>query len=381
VSSSSNVDFERPSRSTLWASTFTSVLPWPDFAKTQNKAEQIQFIYFPEKVQLPYSPQLPHPPIPTHPQFIISGLQDERLIQSRSTPFSAFHSSLYSEQHISVCEPRLTVPELPNTSGPSLSRPEPPPSSMALQQQPSEHMDVDHPRQLIPEPAQAQGQQVSLAFDLFPPAYTVTQDQFSLRQFSDAQQSQCSNYAPGSSSPHRSFPYSPPMVEHISAAPAASDQEGHALPSIPPVLTTSVSQSHWHVNQPLQDRNVTEPPAFDVLPETATTYVDLSLFHPAATPPPYSEYSESTYARGMLSDMSTAWHAATAEYAPPQPLVQNIPPTVTPPARTSSPRQQPESIRRPPSPADSVRAIGEITTSIVSPDTTDARADSWRRRQ
>lgn len=370
MSTSANVDFERLSRS-------TSVIPWPNFPKTQDKPEQIQFIYFPEGVQLSCIPQLTPAPIPPHPQFIISGLQEERPIQSRSTPFSVFHSSLYHEQHISVYEPRLTVPELPNAPGPSSNRPEPASSSMALQQQPSEHMDVDNPRQLISEPAQAQGQQVSSALDLFPPAYTsynplATQDQFALGQFSDVQQSQCSNYVPDLSSPHCSFPYSPPVVEHISAPLATSNQEGHAVPSIPPVLTTSVSQSH--ANQPLQDHNVTEPSVFNVFPETATTDVDLA-FHPAAAPPPYSENSESAYAGGMLSDTSTAWHAAiTAEYAAPQPLVQNIPLTVTPPARTSSPRRQPEGIPRACSPADSVRAMGEMATSIVSADTTDARA-------
>jgi hypothetical protein len=328
VSNSSNVNFERLSRSTS-----TSVIPWPDFAKPRDKAEQIQIIYFPENVQLPYLPQLPHTPIPTHP--FISGLQEERQIQPRSTPFSAFHSSSYPEH---VYEPRLTVPEPPNGPEPSLSRPEPPPSSMALQQQqPSEHMDVDYPRHLIPEPAQAQGQQVSLALNLFPPAYTsynppVTQDQSALRQFFDAR---CSNDAPGFPSPHCSLPYSPPVLGHISASLATSDQEGHALPSISPVPTTSVAQSP--INQPLQDHNVTEPSAFNVLPDTAATYeshVDLA-FHPAAAPPPYSEYALA------------------------QPIVQNIPLTVTPPGRTSSPHQEPEGISRPSSPANSVRAIGE----------------------
>lgn len=337
--------------SVLGASTSTSVIPWPDFAKTQDKAEQIQFIYFSENVQLPYVPQLPRPPIPAHPQFFISGLQEERPIQSRSTPFSAFRPSSYLGRHISVYEPRPTVQELLNGPEPSLNRPEPAPSSKALQQQPSEHMDVDHPRQLIPEPPQppqAQAQQVSLALDWFPPAYTsynppVTQDQFALRQFSDAQRSQCSSYAPGFSSP--------PVVGHMSAPPVASDQEGHRLPTI---LTASVSQS-----QPLQDHHVTEPSAFNGFPDAATAHVDLS-FHPAAAPPPYSQYSGSTSVHGMLADTRMAWHPAPAEYAPAQPqaLVQNIPQGVTPPA--SSPHQQPDSIPRPSSPADSVRATGEI---------------------
>jgi hypothetical protein len=366
LSSSSNVGFGRLSHSTPWTpisvlgtSTCTSVISWPDFPKTQDKVEQIQFTKFPQNTiqsQSLYSPQLPHPPVLAQPQFFNSSLQGERFIQPQCSPLYTHHLPTYIKQYIPVYGPRLTVPELPIVSEPSLEHPELALNSMALQHQyqppPSEHMDIDHTRQPISEPlqtSQAGEQRVSLDLDSFPPTYAsyhppVIQDQFSPKQFSDVQQSQFSSCAPGFSSIHCPFPFSPPVGEHISAPLAASYQEAHSVPLPQPVVTASVSQPH--ANQPLRDQNATE------------------------TPPPYSEYSEYT-TRGVMPDTGSVWQSA--EYAPANPSDENIRPSVTAP--TSSPHQQPESTPRPSSPADSVRAIGEMSMSVISPNKTDAKID------
>jgi hypothetical protein len=145
LSSSSNVGFGRLSHSTPWApisvlgtSTCTSVIPWPDFAKTQDKVEQIQFTTFPPNTvqsQSLYSPQPPHPPVLAHPQFFSSSLQGERFIQPQYPPFYTHHPSSYIKQHIPVYDPRLIVPELPNAPEPPSELPGPALNSMAFQHQ------------------------------------------------------------------------------------------------------------------------------------------------------------------------------------------------------------------------------------------------------
>jgi hypothetical protein len=352
LSSSTNVGFGRLSHSTPWTpisvlgtSTCTSVISWPDFPKTQDKVEQIQCTTFPQNTiqsQSLDSPQLPHPPILAHPQFFNSSLQGERFIQPQYPSFYTHHLPTYTKQDIPVYDPRLTVLELLNPPQPSLEHPEPALNSMASQHQyqqlPSEHMDIDHPRQPISEPLQTSpvgDQRVSLDSDSFPPTYAsyhpaVIQDQFALRQVSDVQESQFSSCAPGFSSIDCPFPFSPPAGEHISAPLAASYQEAPSVPLPQSVVTASVSQPQ--VNQPLGGHNATE------------------------TPPPYSEYSE-YITRGAMPDTGSV--CQSTECAPANPSDQNIRSPAT--ALTSSPHQQPETTPRPSSPADSVRAIGEMT--------------------
>lgn len=159
LSRSSNVDFERLSHLIPWASisepslrnsTCASVIPSPNSTKAPEQVEQIQPPQFPENVQLPYAPQLPYTPIPTYLQFSKSSFQ-EQPIQSQYTKSPAFHIPSHPEQHIPAYEPLRMITPLPNAPDLSTGYPEPALGSIALQQQrqPSEHMDIDCPQQLI----------------------------------------------------------------------------------------------------------------------------------------------------------------------------------------------------------------------------------------
>ena len=305
-----------------------------------------------------------------HTSFFVSSLQAKQPIQTHNTQFPALHSSSYPEQHIPAYEPQLTFPVLPNATELPFACPEPASCSTAFQQHQSEHMDIDDHPQVIPEPllkARAQEQSTFTALGSSPHVYTPSyhpQDQPTSTQFSDSPQAQLSNYPPGFSLPHCFFSHSPPVVEYMSTSPSISQQEVCSLPSCEPGIKASLS----HVMRPVQNHQATETFAFNIPPDAVTPHLAFSC-HPTPPPPPYSDSSEST--REVLIDVSPVWQPVSSEYAPLQPLDPK------PLAPSASPSRVPEVAPQPSSPADLVRAIGEIPMSGVSPDTADARIDSW----
>ena len=373
LSSRSNVDFERVSYSASWApislprasSAGASVTPCSDL----TKVEQAQYT---ENGQLPHAALPSQPPILMHPQFFVSNLQAKQPIQTHYTQIPAFYTSSHPEQHIPVYGPQFTFPPPPNAPELPFARPEPASYLTAFQQHPSEQMDIVGHRQLIPEPLQkpqAQDHSAFSALESTPHVFTSSylQDQHAFTQFFDAPQAQFSNSPPGSSLPHCSFSHSSPVVEYMSTPPSISHQQVRPPPSYEPGIMAPTSQSH--VTQPVQDHNA-ETFAFNVLPDTATPHIDFSC-HPTPTRPPYSDSPESTPTREVLLDDGPMWQPASSEHAPAQPL---DPKPLEP---SPSPLHLPEVMPQPSSPADSVRAIGEITMSGASPDIADARIDSW----
>jgi hypothetical protein len=146
------------------------------------------------------------------------------------------------------------------------------------------------------------------------------------------------------------------VMKYPSWPSATGDQEGFPLPLSAPQPAQS------HVTQPVQDDVARELFLFDAFPETAITHFNVSC-HSAQAPPPYSDYAGSTSTQEAFYDASHMGPSAYTKYMPAQPLESRVHSPLTP--AVSSLHQGPEAIPRPASPADSVRAIGEIRDGLL----------------
>jgi hypothetical protein len=375
-----NVNFERQSYFTpsapispLKASTCDAVIPCPDSMKVPERVEQAQLTTFSDNLRVSPVPQSAEPQIQTCPLISVSAFQEGRPVQQQYATSLASHTAPYQEQHIPAYESKSARS---NYSELSMDRPQPTWGAMPFeQQQLSEHMDtdLDFPTSLMHRPEQYASTQESAVPACSP--FHVPQD----RSF-DALQSQFSNVASG-----RSFSYSQPVLQCTSISPIANCQEVLFPPSpqcMPPREPFSTGQcapqwttpypqpatmalvSQTHIIQPLQDVSATETFSFIIDPDTAIPHFAFSE-RPALATSACSGYTECGSIGDMLLDGNHVPQPVSVEddYAPTQPIGQKV----CSPQKLPTSDHQPEVVPRASPPIDSVKAKGEMATSVADP--------------
>ncbi|KAH9993498.1 hypothetical protein BJV74DRAFT_367962 [Russula compacta] len=361
-------------------------------SRTCEAIEQTQSTQRPENAQLHYESQPSKPSFVMRPRFFISGGQEQQPIPPHYTQFPTSRTEpSYQKQHFSVYNPQSTVPAPSNASELLSECIETDLDMMNFQdfqqQQVSDRMDLDCPQlptlERLHRPL-AQEQYTSSSLESTPPAFSSFRPplhQFANGQSADAPQSWFPSDASRFSSSGCSSPHAPPELECIMAPPSASTPTGTSLPPPQPIATeqpapavpyapewtryqppaTLASVSQYHIVPLLQAPNATETLTFNVLPDTATPQFDFSC-HAVSAIEPCSDHTEFMSTGDVSLDTYHAWQRQRDSAEDAQSLGPSIQLSQTLPAPTFRPL--PEVIIRPPSPADSVRAIGEITTSL-----------------
>ncbi|KAI9510082.1 hypothetical protein F5148DRAFT_636652 [Russula earlei] len=333
-------------------------------------------------------PQLskPLPPIltPDQHQLVIPCTQVEEPIRVQEAQFPALFTAPHHDQRTHVYEPHPTAPTLASAAERLLDYRGPALGMMAFQpQETPEHMDLDYPEELIPGPQHVfmlqAPEQCPSAQGLPPPISQPRQDQLSFRQLSEAPPSRSPNDMLVFPSSDCSLSYVPPVLEFSSARPVHVHQ-GESPPTSqctsdseflsetlhapdwthcrqPPTIATSVSQPQFI--QPLRDDEATKRLAFNVLPDNTTPYVESSHHAVLATLSCSNRTEVTSPQKGSLNQPVTAQHEPTQTPHPHQSPRTPV---------GSSLHPQAEAIPRPFSPADSVRAIGEIEMFVADPD-------------
>jgi len=131
-----------------------------------------------------------------------------------------------------------------------------------------------------------------------------------------------------------------------------------------------------HVIQPLQDVNATETFSFSVRPDTAAHHFGFSQqLGPAS--PTRSSHAECISTGDMsLDENHDLSQPVSADHMQMEPIDQNVHQPQTLPVSSSD--HQPEVVPRPSSPVDTVKAKGEIATSVSDQEVTDVMNDSRR---
>ena len=379
-----NVNFERLSYLTssapispLKTSTCDSVIFCPDSMKVPERAEQTNLTTTSsDNLRVSPVPQSAKPQVQMRPWLSVSASQEERSIQQEYAQSRAFHTASYQEQHIRVYESKLPVLARSNDSELSMDCPQPTWGAMAFeQQQLSEHMVTDLD---FPTPFMHGLEQYASALESAVPAcspFHVPQD-----RFPDALQSQFCDVASRFSSSGRSFSYGLPVLQCTSIYPITNRQEVLLPPSpqcIPPrepfstdscvpkwttsypLPATMTLVSQPHILQPLQHVSATETFPFIIDPDTATHFTFSE--QPAPATPACSGHAECVSTGDMLLDGNHMSQPVSVDYAPTQPIGQKV---RSPPRLPASDRQ-PEVIRQASPPVDSVKAKGEIVTSVM----------------
>ncbi len=357
--SATNVDFQRTSYFPTSApipplndAICGSVISCPDVVKVPKRVGQIQSSQSSDDV-LPLVPRRSEPQILMRPWIPV----EERPIRPPYIQIPVFHAAPYQEQHIPVHEPQVMVPAPSNAPEVLMDCSQPLPDSTALQQQQlSEDMDID--------------------FEC-PQSHM-----YGPEKHASSTHSQYTNAISGFSISGRSFSYGPPMLQ-CTGAPLATDRR-EELPLPPPQEPFPVSSrasecsvSQPHIIQPLQDVNAPETFPFNIHPDTATPHFDFSQQLAPATPT-YSGRAEYTPTGDMSLDENHM--SQFVDHVPTQLIdvdEQNVRQTQTPPISSSD--HQPEVVPRPSFPVDTVKAKGEMATSVADPDETDAMNDSRRQ--
>lgn len=393
--SATNINFKRTSFSATLApipppENCDSVISCPDVVKVPERVEQIQLAQSSVNV-LPLVPRRSEPEILMRPWISVSASQGQRPIQPQYTQFPVLHATPYQERHIPVYEPQLTVPALSNAPEVSMDCHQPLLDSMAVQQQQqlSEAMDIDLdcPQSLMHRLHQYPSSTTESVLPVCPHFHPLQ------NQFTNASQSQFTNAVSGFSSSGRSFSYGPPTLQCTSVLlsrrepslpspqepfPVGSCAPGWTSSYPPPVTMTHVSQPNV-IQPPLQDVNATETFAFNVHSDTATPYFGFSQ-QLGPTSPTRSSHAEciSTGDISLLDENHDLSQHVSADHVQTQPIDQNLhqPQPQTLPASSSD--HQPEVVPRPSSPVDTVKAKGEIATSVYDPEVTEVMNDSRR---
>jgi hypothetical protein len=386
-----NINFKRAS----FSATLTPIPPLkagdsvtscPDVLKVPERVEQIQLAQSSDDV-LPLVPRRSEPEILMRPWVSVSASQGQRPIQPQYTQLPVLHAAPNQEQHIPVYDPQLTVPALSNAPEVSMDYPQLLLDSMTFQQQQlSEAMDIDLdcPQSLMHRLQQYYSSTTESAPPACPQFHPLQ------NQFTNASQSQFTNAVSGFSSSGRSFSYGPPMLQcswapHSRGEPSLpSPQEPFPVGSCapewtssypPPATTTHASQPH--VIQPLQDVNATKTFAFNVHPDTATPYFGFSQ-QMAPANPTRSSHAECISTGDMsLDENHDLSQPVSADHVQMQLIDQNVHQAQTLPVSSSD--HQPEVVPRPSSPVDTVKAKGEMATSVSDREVTDVMNDSRRQ--
>ena len=193
-------------------------------------------------------------------------------------------------------------------------------------------------------------------------------------QFTNVSQSQFTNAVSGFSSSGRSFSYGPPTLPctwapHSRGEPSfPSPQEpsvGLCAPEWtssypPPATMTRASQPH--VIQPLQDVNATETPSYNVHPDTATPYFGFSQQLGPANPARSSHAECSSTGDRSLDENHNPSQPVSVDHMQMESIDRNVHQPQTLPVSSSD--HQPEVVPRPSSFVDTVKAKGEIATSV-----------------
>jgi hypothetical protein len=375
--STTNINFKRTSFSATSApipppENCDSVISCPDVVRVPEQVEQIQLAQSSDDV-LPLVPRRSEPEILMRPWISVSASQGQRLIQPQCTQFPVLHATPYQKRHIPVYEPQLTVPALSNTPEVSMDCSQPLLDSMTFQQQQlleAMDIDLDCPQSLMHRLQQYPSSTTESALPACPQFHPLQ------NQFINASQSQFTNAVSGFSSSGRSFSYGPPTLQ-CTWAPHSQGEPSLPLPQEPvpvgscapertssyppPATTTHVSQPH--VIQPLQDVNATETFAFNVHPDTATPYFGFSQQLGPANPT-RSSHPECISTGDMSFDENhDLLQPVSADHIQMEPIDQNVHQPQTLPSSSSS-DHQPEVVPRPSSPVNTVKAKGEIATSV-----------------
>jgi hypothetical protein len=388
--SATNIDLKRASFSTTLAPIPTpkdcdSVISCPDVVKVPERVERIQLAQSSDDV-LPLVPRGSEPEILMRRWISVSASQGQRPTQPQHTQFPVLHAAPYQEQHIPVYEPQLTVPALSSAPEESMDCPRPLLNSMTFQQQQlSEAMDIDLdcPQSLMHRLQQYPSSMTEPALPACPQFHPLQ------NQFTSVSQSQFTNAVSGFSSSGRSFSYGPPMLRRTWAPhpreepslpspqepfPVGSCAPGWTSSYPPPATMTHASQPH--IIQPLQNVNATETLAYDVHPDNATLYFGFSQQLGPANPV-RSSHAECISTGDMsLDEDHNPSQPVSADHMQMEPIDQNVHQPQTLPVSSSD--HQPEVVPRPSSPVDTVKAKGEIATSVSDLEVTNVMNDSRR---
>ena len=365
-------------------------------SRTCEAIGQTQLTQRPENAQVHnYVSQLLKPSILMRPRPFVSSWQEQQPIQAQYTLFPTFRTEPpYQKQHIPVYNPQAAVPAPSNASELLFECIETDFDMMDFQQQQvSDRMDLDCPQQPTLEGLHkplAQEQYTFSSLESTLPVFSSFRPpphQFAYGRFADAPQSQFPNDAPRLSSSDCSSLHAPPVLECVMAPPSASNVMGTSLPPPQPIASeqpasavpyspdwtryqppaTLASVSQHRIVSLLQAPKATETLTFNVLPDTAAPHFDFSCQTASATEP-CSDHTEFMSTGDVSLDAHHAWQwqRDSAEDTPlAQTLTSSIQLSQTLPAPLSF-RPLPEVVIQPPSPVDSTRAIGEITTVSLS---------------